>query len=283
MHNFVLNCFNFFKSFLQLLKIVCLFCIIMLLCYWIQNLTNADWAWIGFIKPFLDELLNLSNKIYSVSFNFFGAIVEFKYLSALIILVAGVYLVNLLTFLTNILEGTYKSAHFACKKAEEVIFNKNLKEKITHQEKQITKYSVSIQTMLKPKFSHRELNIDINEQNKLMNEYISEKTGVKPVSQNDYYLYNFTNFDKIDTVLDVLFKVMHSNSPLDYAICIQSGENLEQLEKLIGLKNFGKVTIAADTAYRYKFNAAHRYQTTQIGIFQNGDRTLEVHEFKEIL
>ena len=283
MHNFVLNCFNFFKNLLQFLKIVCLFCILMLLCYWIQNLTNADWTWLGFIKPFLDGLLDIANSIYSVSFDFFGATFEFKYLSALIILVACIYLVNLLVILTNILEGTYKSAHFACKKAEEVIFNKQLKEKITHKEKQITKYSVGIQTKLKSKFSHRELNINIDEQNKLMNEFIMQKTGVKPALYNGCYLYNFTNFDKIDTVLDVLFKVIHSNAPLDYAICIQSGENLEQLEKLIGLKNFGKVTIAADTAYRYKFNAAHRYQTSQIGIFQNGDRTLEVHEFKEIL
>lgn len=283
MHNFVLNCFNFFKSFLQLLKIVCMFCILMLLCYWIQNLTNADWTWLGFIKPFLDELLNVSNSIYSVSFNFFGATFEFKYLSALIILVACVYLSNLLMILTNILEGTYKSAHFVCKKTEEVIFNNNLKEKITRQEKQITKYSVCIQTTLKRKFSHEELNIDINEQNRLMNEFITQKTDVKPVLHDDCYLYNFTNFDKIDTVLDVLFKVMNSNTPLDYAICIQSGENLEQLKKLAELKNFRKVTIAADTAYRYKFNASHRYQTSQLGIFQNGNRTLEVHEFKEIL
>lgn len=283
MHNYVLKCFNFFKNLLQFLKIVCLFCILMLICYWMQNLTNADWTWLGFIKPFLDGLLDVANSIYSVSFDIFGATFEFKYLSALIILVASIYLVNLLVILTNILEGTYKSAHFVCKKTEEAIFNKKLKENIIRQEKQITKYSVCIQTKLKSKFSHRELKINIDEQNKLMNEFIMQKTGVKPTLYNGCYLYNFTNFDKIDTVLDVLFKVIHSNAPLDYAICIQSGDDFKQLTKLIELKDFGKVIIAADTAYRYKFNASHRYQTSQIGIFQNENKTLEVQEFKEIL
>ena len=41
--------------------------------------------------------------------------------------------------------------------------------------------------------------------------------------------------------------------------------------------------MAADTAYRYRYNETHKYQTAQVGVFQNGDSTLEVHEFKEIL
>ena len=95
MHNFVLNCFNFLRSFLHLMKIVFVFCILMLLCYWVQNLTGADWAWLGFIKPFLDGLLDFTNSIYSVTFDFWGAKFEFKYFSAVIILTAGVYLMNL--------------------------------------------------------------------------------------------------------------------------------------------------------------------------------------------
>ena len=116
-----------------------------------------------------------------------------------------------------------------------------------------------------------------------MNEFISEKTAVIPMTMNGGFLYEFMDFDKIDTVLDVLFKVLHSNAPIDYAICIQSGDNMEQLTKLSTLNHFGMISMAADTAYRYRFNETHRYQTTQVGVFQNGDRTLEVHEFKEIL
>ena len=82
----------------------------------------------------------------------------------------------------------------------------------------------------------------------------------------------------------MFFKVLHSTAPIEYAICVQvlSGqEQINELNKLISLKHFGKITMAADTSYRYRYNQFHRYQTSQIGIFQNGNKTLEVHEFKE--
>ena len=265
------------------MKIIFVFCILMLVCYWVQNLTNADWTWLGFIKPFLDGLLELANSIYSVSFDFFGATFEFKYFSAIIILVALIYLMNLCILLSNIVEGAYKSAHFVAKKTQEAIFNKGLQENITREEKKITKYSVLIKTKLKKKYAHAELNVNIDEQNKLMNQFITEKTSVKPMILDGGYLYNFNDFYKVDAVLDVLFKVLHSNAPITYAICIQVGDNFEQLKKLATLNHFGIVSMAADTAYRYKYNETHRYQTSQIGLFQNGDKTLEVHEFQEIL
>ena len=283
MHEFILGCFNFLRSFLHLMKIVFVFCILMLLCYWVQNLTGADWAWLGFIKPFLDGLLDFTNSIYSVTFDFFGAKFEFKYFSAVIILIAGVYLMNLFILLSNIAEGAYKSAHFVAKKTQEAIFNQGLKASIAKEEKKITRYSILIKTQLKKKYAHAELNVNIDEQNKLMNKFISEKTSVKAMMFDGGFLYNFIDFDKIDTVLDVLFKVLHSSAPIDYAICIQSGDNIEQLKKLSSLNHFGMISMAADTAYRYKYNETHRYQTAQVGVFQNGDRTLEVHEFKEIL
>lgn len=283
MHEFILNCFGFLKSFLHLMKIVFVFCILMLLCYWVQNLTNADWAWLGFMKPFLDGLLEFTNSIYSVTFDLWGAKFEFKYFSAVIILTAGVYLMNLFIILSNIAEGAYKSARFVAKKTQEVIFNKELKVNITREEKKIKRYAVLIKTQLKKKYVHAELNVNLDEQNELMNKFISEKTAIKPITMNGGFLYEFIDFDKIDIVLDVLFKVLHSNAPIDYAICIQSGGDMEQLAKLSTLNHFGMISMAADTAYRYKYNETHRYQTVQIGVFQNGDGTLEVHEFKEIL
>ena len=44
---------------------------------------------------------------------------------------------------------------------------------------------------------------------------------------------------------------------------------------------YTSITMAADTSYRYRYNETHRYQTSQIGVFQYGDKTLEVHEFKQ--
>ena len=283
MQKFMPTFFNFLRSFFHFLKIIIVFCIFMLLFYWIQDLINGDWGWLGFISPFFEFLLKISEKISSDSFDLFGAIFEFKYFYALLILVASFFLMNLFTSFVDFIEKIYISVCMVCKKTEEAIINKSLQDHVENQEKKIKKYSILIHTQLKKKYAHEELRIDINEQNKLMNKFLIEKFSIQPMILDGGYLYNFNDFDNIDNVLDVLFKVLKSNAPLNYAICIQVNNNLEQLKKLASLKQFRKITIAADTAYRYRFNETHRYQTGQIGLYQWNEKTIEVHEFKQIL
>lgn len=283
MHTFILSCFKAAKSLWHFLKIVCVFCIMMLLLFWIQNLTKGNWAWMGFITPFLSNLLDVANGIYPVSFEFWGAVFEFKYVSAIVILVGLYYFMNLLTMLTALLEVGYSSTHYICKKTEEVMINQRLKEDIEKEESKIKKYTVTIHTVIKPKFSHKELKVDINEQNRMMLDFVEEKLGVRPLNFEGGFLYQFDDFNKIDNVLRVLFKVLNFKAPLDYAMCIQAGDNIKQLQKLIGLKHYGKITMAADTVYRYRFNAKHGFQTFQIGVFRSENSTMEVHEFKEFV
>ena len=281
MHKLVLKGFSFLKNFWYFLKIVCVFCIMMLLLYWIQNLTHAKWEWLGFIVPFLDWLIHLADSICSFSFNFFGALFEFKYLGGIIILIGMFYFMNFVIMLTELMEAGYKSTRDLYKQTEERAMNKKLQDSIAREEKRINKYTVTIHTTVKPKFSHKGMNVDIEKQNQMMNDFIKQKLGVTPMLFENGFMYMFEDFNRIDEILEVLFKVLHGSTPIDYAICIQSGDNLRQLRKLISLKNYGKITMAADTSYRYRFNETHRYQTSQLGIFQNKDTTIEVHEFKE--
>jgi len=281
MHQIVLKFFGALKSLWQFMKIICTACITLLLLFWIQNLLGAEWGWLGFITPFFKNLLAITDSIYSLKLNFFGAVFELKYLSAVIVLIGCFYLMNLFIMLTCLLEAGYKATHFICKKTEENILNKSLKEDIIKQEKSIKNYVVVIHTVIKPKYNRLETTFDINEQNKLMNDFIFEKLGVKPANYEGGFMYAFDNFEKIDTILEVLFKVLKSSAPLDYAICIQSGNEMKQLKKLISLKYYGKIIMAADTCYRYKFNTTQKYRTSQIGLFQYENRTMEAHEFRE--
>lgn len=283
MHNFILKLFGFLRSFIYFIRMMCVLCIIFLVLYWIQNLTHASWAWIGFMKPFLDGLLNVANQIYSVSFDVFGTVFELKYLSAVIILVIASLLLKLLSYGLVLLEGLYNSAHFVCKKTEEAIFNKKMNDDLKKEEKKLVKYTVTIHTQVKAKYAYQESKINLDEQNQLMNKFLMEKLNVKPMVYQGGYMYNFSNFEKVDNILDILFKVINSQAPLNYAICIQVGENAKQLNKLIELKHYGKISIASDTAYRYEFNESKRYQLSQLGLFQYEGGTLEVHEFKEVL
>ena len=281
LHKIILKGFDCLKSFWHFLKIVCVFCIIMLLLFWIQKLTHASWKWMEYFAPHLKTLLDVSDNICSLSFEFFGTIIELKYISAIIILLACYFGMNLVILLTNIIEAGYKSTHYICKKTQEIALNKELRDSIEREERSINKYVVTIHTKVKPNFSHKGINVDLEQQNGMMVDFIKNKLGVKPMIFEEGFMYNFDNYGRIDSVLEVLFKVMHGSTPIDYAICIQAGDNMPQLRKLISLKNFGKITMAADTSYRYRFNATHRYQTSQIGVFQNGDKTIEVHEFRE--
>ena len=281
MHKLILRSFNALRSFWQFVKIVFVFCIIMLLFQWVQDLTGSSWEWTNFIRQFLNGLLKFSQGICSISFDLWGAKFELKYIIAIIILIALFYTMNLLIDITSMIEEGYNSTREIYKKTEENALNKELKANITKQEKSINKYTVTIHTAIKRRFSHNGMNVDLNKQNEIMNDFIKSKLGVTPMFFENGFMYNFNNYNKIDEVLDVLFKILNSSPPIDYAICIQAGDNMYQLKKLISLKDYGKIIMAADTSYRFRFNELHKYQTSQIGIFQNGDKTIEVHEFRE--
>lgn len=281
LHKIILKGFDLLRSLWQFLKIVCMLCVILLLFFWVENLTNGNWQWMEFCRPYLENLLEVANSLCSLSFDIFGTVIELKYISAVLILTALFFGMNLAVLLTNLIEAGYKSAHYISKKTQELALNKKLKDDIEKEEKSINKYVVTIHTRVKAQFSHKEIVIDLDQQNKLMVDFIKEKLGLNPMLFEGGYMYKFDNYNKIDGVLEVLFKVLHGATPISYAICIQAGDNMQQLKKLISLKNFGKITMAADTAYRYRFNVTHKYQTSQLGVFLDNDKTIEVHEFLE--
>lgn len=285
MHELILSIFKGIRSFIYFLRIVCIFLIMLLLLYWIEHLTNDTFNWLNFIKPFFDSLLKMCDEIYSFSFNFFGAIFEMKYFSTMVLFVIVSYILKLISYCFTLLENLYLISRQAYKKSEETLINQQLQANVAIKERSLSKYTIVITTQIKKKFAHREIKVDINEENKIMTDFIKQKTGKSPITYNGGFLYQFNNFDKIDDVLDTIFKVVNSTkSMIECAVCIQIEDKPKQLEKLMHLKHFGKITFAADTAYRYKFNTSHRYGISQVGIFQTEDGgTIEVHEFKEIL
>ena len=64
-----------------------------------------------------------------------------------------------------------------------------------------------------------------------MIKFISSKTAVFPLKFEEGYLYTFENFEDVDTVLEVLFKVLSAQTPLDYNLCVQVVSNSTGNEK----------------------------------------------------
>lgn len=276
--------FGFLKSLLQFLKIALVFCMLMLLLYWTKNLANLDWGWMGFIAPVLDGFIGIGNMISSNSLKLFDAVFEYKYMWALIIMIALYYIVHFLHIGTEALEEAYSEGSKVIKKLEEKKFNESLQKEQADEQIAIKKYRIFVATSVKKKFSHLECNVNLEEQNKIMNKFLMEKLCITPTPYEGGFLYSFRDFNAIDNVLDVFFKLLSSNAPLDYVICVQicagnPQQEKEQLKSLIDLKFENKISMMSDVAFRYKFNKAHKYGTSQLGMFQKGSDTVEAHEF----
>lgn len=289
MDKFFIKVFGFSKSCIHFLKILVMFTILMLFFYWIQDLLGSFWAWTGFIKPVLDLFVEIGARITSGSTILLGAVFEYKFLIALVLLLLVYVFIDVLTFLVEKMEEMYFDLCRTIKKIEENKLNDSLKKQITKQEAKLKRYQIYVSTSVKKGIAHRDFSINLDEQNKIMLKFLMEKTMCNPTKKDDGYLFEFHNFEKIDSVLDSFNKLIQSEAPLDYIICVQVlGEDipneLKQMETLKSLKILNKIVSFADTAYRYSFNNEKGYTVSQLGLFQKEDSTFEVHEYiKNIL
>lgn len=284
MHKLILKMFEFTRSCIKFLKVVIVFCILMLLFYWTQNLLGSHWGWLDFISPLLEFLVDIGEKISNGYIMLFHAVFEYKYAIAGFIFIIMYLLAHLMYKTTNLLEEFYCDSRRFVKKTNENRFNTSLQIKNTTEQLMITKFYVYATATIKPKFNNKNFNINLEEQKKEMARFITEKTGVFPQSHEGGFLYKYTSFDKIDKVIECLLKVVHAQTPLDYVIGIQiitgnSIKDMEQINTLKALDIKNKITSFADTNYRYTFNKGRKYKTTQVGVFQKNGKTFEVHEF----
>ncbi len=276
--------FGFIKSSLQFLKIISVFLMLMLLLYWIKDLAALNWGWIDFFAPVLSFFIGAGALISDSSFDLWGASFEHKYFFALIILIVLYYIIHFAYIGTETLEEACNEGHKVIKRMEEKKFNDSLKQAHIDEQTAIKKYRIYVGTNVKKKFSHLDCNVNLEEQNNVMNKFLMEKLMTTPSVYEGGFIYSFSDFNSIDNVLEVFFKLLNSNASLDYTICVQiCAGNPEaekaQLKSLIDLKFENKISMMSDTAFRYKFNKSHRYGTSQLGMFQKGNDTVEAHEF----
>lgn len=288
MHKRTLETFKFFKDFFQLCKLLIVFLIMMYLLYWIQNIASFNWRWLDGFASMFNDITNFGKAISNASFKLGGGNFETKYLVGLIVYFVYYYICHFLWILTEKLEDKYIDSRQAMRKMEEEVFNKTLAIKSFTEQKQIQKYQIYVETVLKKQYQHKDFNIDMEAQNRAMNKFLMEKTDVTPIKFSNGFLYNFEKFENIDAVLEAFFKLFTSETPLNYIVCvnvIEPGPVIKENEtflKLIELKLEGKISMLSECAYRYNYNRTKFYDTTLLGLFQKDDETFEVHEFKKL-
>lgn len=278
------NLFAFLKSCIQFVKVVIVFAILMFLLYWIQDLTGDSWAWFAIMNPFFSFLVDIGYRISDGSIMLFDAVFEYKFLIGILIL-AVLYIGAHLCFCAiEHLELICADVMRAMRKKEEITMNNSLTKQSIIEQTRIKKYQIYISTQVKSKYAHREYNVNLDEQNQILVKHLFQKTRVCPEMFENGYVFTFDNFNQIDSVLDVFTKLFESTAPIDYIVCVQifAGnltKEVEQLKTLINLKFLNRVIMMADTAYRYGFNEIKNYQTSNLGLFQKGTGSFEVHEF----
>lgn len=283
MHKFVKWIFETLINIEKFLRVVCIFLIMLLALYWVQNLIGASWWWMGFMAPILDFILDFVNSIYSFSFDFSGKTIEIKYFNAVLLMFIVICGLKAINFGIEKLYELYEDAHFLYKKTNEKVFNNNLNNSIKFEEKKLTDYKLYIQTKFTKKYANKPMDTNIEEYNNRMNKFITDNTNNSPITKWDGFVYSFNDFEKIDIVLELLFKILNSELPIDYIMCIQIGNDTTKLKQLVDLQEWNKITMSADTLCRYEYNDIKNYKTTSVGIFQKEYGTLEVHEFVEKL
>ena len=155
MHNIILKLFGFLRSCLHFIKILTMFLVLLLILYWIQNLTNSYWNWMKFITPFFDFILDISKKIWSGSIYLYKAKFEFKFVLAFLMLGAFYFIDHCFYLLTYFLEDVYCAGRKMVRKFEADRFNSELERKNTSEQKSLNKYCIFVSTLIKPKFAHR--------------------------------------------------------------------------------------------------------------------------------
>lgn len=280
MNKLILCFFNIAKSLVQFISIICSFLTTIISLNWIELLIDAHWSWLDFIRPVINSILDFSYKILPLSLNLNDKKIDIKYITAVVLLFLLVYISRKILDIFLDLEVDYHNLNIKFKRQKENRFNKNLIRKFNAKEKKITKYMILINTQWKKNY-FKKANDSLGEQNTIMNNFIYEQTGIEHSVFNNGFLYCFNNFEHLDNTLKVMFKLLKSTAPLDFAICIQVGEDLQLLKKLGDLKAYGKIIMAAETLYRYDLNKEKKYETQNVGIFQYENLILEVHEFKE--
>ena len=284
MHKFTLFIFNFFKNSIQFFKILLIFNLMMLILYWIQNLTGIFWNWSRFMNPLLDFYLEIGNYVCPGKFEIFDTVFEYKYFIASLILMIVYYLAHLSYIILQKFEELYLDGRRAVNKIQENCYNISMEKQQIKEQEKIRMYQIYISLIKKTTVAFREQQVDLEEQNKILIKHLINKTNIQPQNFEDGFLFTFNNFSDIDEILDIFSKLPESKAPVDYIICLQiintdPKNEIKQLKALINLKIINKIITMSDTAYRYTFNKECKYELSQLGIYQKEGGTYEVQEF----
>ena len=176
-----------------------------------------------------------------------------------------------------------KDSLVRCYKNEEKKVNAELHRNITKMNKKIS--SALFYVEIKKKDSVY-LPVDLEEQFKLLNNFLYSKTHIIPEKKDNGFVYILQNVEKIDMYLPFFFKALSSSAPIDYLFVFQIIEtDLESaMYEVSKIKNSGiynKILMTPATNLRYENIDNKSYPTGVVGNYVFAGETHSIYELKD--
>ncbi len=235
----------------------------------------------NFFKPAAQVVMSISVIIWGG--NTTGIFQAWEFITG-VFLITGLFLI--LQFLKqrfSVLSKFFADLKIQYLKDEERKINKELRRDIEKMNKNISACFIYVE--LKEK-EHIHEKVDIEEQYKLLNQFLYSKTSAIPEKNGYGYIYKFSNIEKIDTHLQYFFKAIHSQAPINYMFILQVvetsfGDALLEVSKLRNSGVYNKILMTPTTHLRYENNLVKTYSTGVVGDYVFEGMAHSIYELRE--
>ncbi len=267
------------ENLFQFIAVVMLFYLLLYTLYMMFTLGGS--SAFNFFEPAAKIITSISSAIWGDNNTVLFQIWEFI---TGILLITGLFLISqFLKQRFNVLSKNFADLRLDYLKNEERRINKELHRDIQNMNKKISACVIYLE--LKAKDYIRE-KVDIDEQYKILNQFLYSKLGVIPEKNGYGYIYRFSSIEKIDNELQYFFKAIHSQAPVDYLVILQVIENTfeESLYEISKLRNSGvynKILMTPTTNLRYEHNTVKSYTTGVVGNYVFQGENHSIYEIKE--
>lgn len=267
------------ENIFQFIAVVMLFYLLLYTLYMMFTLGNS--SAFEFFAPFANIVISLAGAIWEPANTIVSQI--WGFITGILLLTVLFLISQFLKQRFNILGKFFADMRLDYLKNEEHRINKELQRDIQKMNQKISACVIYIELKAKD-YIHEK--VDIDEQYKILNQFLYSRTGVIPKKNGYGYIFSFPNIEKIDNDLEYFFKAIHSQAPVDYLFILQVIENTfeEALFEITKLRNSGvhnKILMTPTTNLRYEHNVVKNYGTGVVGNYVFDGEMHSIYELRE--
>ncbi len=267
------------ENLFQFFAVIALFYLLIFTLYTMCSLANS--SAFDFFSSQAEIIMSVASFIWGGTKSDLFFIKEF--LTGILLLAAIFFICQFVKLKLVNLGNFLKESLVNCYKSEEKSVNAELHRNIVRMNKKIS--SAVIYVEIKKKESVFTA-VDLDEQYKLLNNFLYSKTNIIPEKQDGGFIYKFSNVEKIDMYLPFFFKAINSTAPIDYLFIFQIIENdfdsaMYEINKIKNSGIYNKILMTPATNLRYENIDNKSYSTGVVGNYVFAGESHSVYELKD--